>query len=266
MSGIKGKVTEKKMKKTLTIGELSALFQMNVQTLHYYDSIRLLVPAVRDPITGHRKYHFEQVYKLASIRYMRKLGYSLKQIDAYMESRDIGFTLDHLKEQSQVLRKKWQDLINIDTAIQRKIGFIEQEMKQMDIDKVTVKEFPERWYIPIGKEEVLYGNDSFYFYPTIAFYEHDLKYFGAYLFCEEESQSICDNVECPETAVIPAGKFLCGYHLGPYERILESAERIRQSAGDLVLADNLINFNIIDQFVERDSEKYITEMQILIID
>lgn len=254
------------MKKTLTIGEMSALFQMNVQTLHYYDSIGLFVPAVRDPITGHRKYHFEQVYKLASIRYMRKLGYSLNKIDAYMESRDIGFTLDHLKEQSRILRKKWEDLINIDTAIQRKIRFIEQEMKHVDSDKVTVREFPERWYIPIGEEEVLYGNDSFYFYPTIAFYEHDLKYFGAYLFCEgEEAPSICSEADYPQTSVIPAGKFLCGYHFGPYERILESSKRLRESAGDLVLADSLINFNIVDQFVERDSEKYITEMQIPII-
>lgn len=246
---------------------MSALFQINVQTLHYYDSIGLFVPAVRDEETGHRKYEFEQVYKLASIRYMRKLGYSLKQIRGYMDSH-IDLKLDHLKEQSKILRQKWEELINIDTAIQRKISFIEKETSNIQLDKITVKEFPERKYIPIGEEEVLYGNEYFYFYPTIAFYEHDLKYFGAYLFCEEgdETEDIYVDTEDITVSVIPAGKYFCCYHLGPYERIQETFKRLRSLAGTLKLAGNCINFNIIDQFVEKDSEKYITEIQIPIIE
>jgi DNA-binding transcriptional MerR regulator len=255
------------MKKTLSIGEMSSLFQINVQTLHYYDSIGLFVPAERDPETGHRKYKFDQVYKLASIRYMRKLGYSLRQIKKYMDS-NLDFKLDHLKEQSRVLRKKWEDLINIDTAIQRKISFIEKETTNIQLDQVTVKEFPQRKYIPIGEEEVLYGNEYFYFYPTIAFYEHDLKYFGAYLFYEEndEIEDIYVDTEEIAVSVIPAGKYFCCYHLGPYEKILETTQELRQSAASLKLAENSINFNIIDQFVEKDSEKYITEIQIPIME
>jgi len=253
------------MKKILTIGEMSALFQINAQTLHYYDSIGLFVPAVRDEETGHRKYEFDQVYKLASIRYMRKLGYSLKQIKNYMDSH-LDFKLDHLKEQSRILRNKWEELIKIDTAIQRKISFIEKETSNIQLDKITVKEFPERKYILIGEEEVLYGNEYFYFYPTIAFYEHDLKYFGAYLFGEEEdTKKISSGTKDLAVSVIPAGKYLCCYHLGPYERIQETFKKLRSSAKDLRLAENAINFNIIDQFVEKDSENYITEVQIPII-
>lgn len=254
------------MKKTLTIGEMSSLFQINVQTLHYYDSIGLFVPAIRDEETGHRRYEFSQVYKLAYIRYMRKLGYSLKQIRTYMDSH-IDLKLDHLKEQSKVLRNKWEELIKIDTAIQRKIRFIEQETSNMDLNKVTVKEYPQRKYIPIGEEEVLYGNDSFYFYPTIAFYEQDLKYFGAYLFSGEgEPDDLYKDTEDLTVSVIPAGKYLSGYHLGPYESMQETFQKIRSQADDLKLAENTINFNIIDQFVEKDSEKYITEVQIPIIE
>ena len=253
------------MKKTLTIGEMSALFQINVQTLHYYDSIGLFVPAVRDEATGHRKYDFEQVYKLASIRYMRKLGYSLKQIKTYMDSH-FNSKLDHLKEQSRNLRRKWEELIKIDTAIQRKISFIERETANIQLDKISVKEFPERKYIPIGEEELLYGNEYFYFYPTIAFYEHDLKYFGAYLFGEDdETREMGGNANDLSVSVIPAGKYFCCYHVGPYERIYDSFKRLRSAAGSLKLADNAINFNIIDQFVEKDNENYITEIQVPII-
>jgi len=255
------------MKKTLTIGEMSNLFQMNIQTLHYYDSIGLFVPAERDPETGHRRYEFGQVYQLAYIRYMRKLGYSLNQIAAYMDSRDKDFTLGRLKEQARILRKKWEELMNIETAIQRKIRFIEQEMQFVAKDSVTIREFPDRWYIPIGSEELLYGHDSFYLYPTVVFYEGETKSFGAYLFSPDEEPHLSGKKPgYPQASLIPAGKFLCGYHFGPYEEILESARKLREAGGDLVLDHKLVNFNIVDQFVERDSTRYITQMQLRIIE
>lgn len=65
-------------KEYLNVNELATLFGLNVQTLHYYDKIGILKPSYRDPKNGYRKYRFDQTYKLASIRYMRKLGYSIE--------------------------------------------------------------------------------------------------------------------------------------------------------------------------------------------
>jgi hypothetical protein len=45
----------------------------------------------------------------------------------------------------------------------------------------------------------------------------------------------------------------------------QTFDRIRSEAGSLSLGDYQIDFNIIDQFVERDSSKYITEVQIPIL-
>jgi len=256
------------MKETLSIGEISALFNLNVQTLIYYDSIGLLVPAERNPKNGYRRYRFDQIYRLATIRYLLRLGYSLKEIHAsYLESRDIDSTLEQLKKQSGILRKKAENLLNTDRAIQQKIRFIEQELPKVDIERVSVKEFPERRYFPIGGEELLYGDDSFYLNPTVVFYKDDSKYFGAYLFDDGENpnqqKETTDFLRFP---VIPAGRFLCGYHQGAYEHIYESTRRIRDAGGEFDLADITVNFNIIDQFVERDSKNYITEVQIPIID
>lgn len=256
------------MKETLSIGEISALFHLNVQTLIYYDSIGLLVPIERNPTNGYRKYRFDQIYKLATIRYLRRLGYSLKEIQAsYLESRDIDSNLEQLKKQSSIIRKKAENLLNTDRAIQQKIHFIEQELPNVDIERVSIKEFPERFYFPIGGEELLYGDDWFYLNPTVVFYKNDSKYFGAYLFDDGENtilqKEMTDSLCFP---VIPAGRYLCGYHQGAYEHIYASAQRIRDAGGDLDLADITINFNIIDQFVERDNRNYITEVQIPIID
>ncbi|TGE39429.1 MerR family transcriptional regulator [Desulfosporosinus fructosivorans] len=256
------------MKETLSIGEISALFHLNVQTLIYYDSIGLLVPAERNPMNGYRRYRFDQIYKLAAIRYLHRLGYSLKEIhSSYLESCDINFTLEQLKKQSCILREKAENLLNTDRAIQQKIHFIEQELPNVDMERVSIKEFPERHYFAIGGEELLYGDDSFYLNPTVVFYKDDSKYFGAYLFDDGENFNLQkERADFLRFPVIPAGSFLCGYHQGAYEHIRESACRIRDARKDLDLSDITINFNIIDQFVERDSKSYITEVQIPIIE
>ena len=71
------------MKDYFTIGELANLFAIDVQTLRYYDSIGLLVPSHRDAHNGYRLYKFDQIYQVASIRYLKRIGYSLNQIRQY---------------------------------------------------------------------------------------------------------------------------------------------------------------------------------------
>ena len=253
------------MKEYYTVGEFSAMFGLNKQTLQYYDSIGLFQPERRDAGSGRRYYAFDQVYKLAPIRYMRRLGYSLEQIEDYMASRAVGFTLDHLKERSRVLHRQWEELLAIETVIERKIQFVEESLARIaDIDGVEVIRYPERRYIDIGREERLYHHDSFYFYPTIAFYEGEEKYFGAYLYADPEDQAL-PPVDEAIVQTLPAGDYLCCYHKGPYEQVTETMRRVRDTRPEVTLSPVTVNFNIIDQFVERNPENYITHMQVRIL-
>jgi len=254
------------VKEYYSIGEFSAMFGLNKQTLQYYDAIGLFQPVERNQENGRRCYAFDQVYRLASIRYMRRLGYSLEQIEDHMASREVGFTLDHLKERSKALRSQWEELLAIETVIQRKIQFVEEALSQIDdLGAVKVLRFPERKFIPIGVEERLYHHDSFYFYPTIAFYMGDEeKYFGAYLYGEDAGPAF-PSVERAIVQSIPAGDYLCCYHKGPYELVPDTMRRMRSSRPDLLLAPLTTNFNIIDQFVEKNNDNYITHMQVQIL-
>ena len=248
------------MKAFFTVGDLAQLFAINVQTLRYYDSIGLLTPSNRDRKTGYRLYRFDQIYHLASILYLKRLGYSLKQIREYLDSRTLTHTMQQLKSQSVLLRQRWQELIDIDSAIQRKLEFINSQLPGINLQETSVKSFPDRYYIHIGTEETLYMSDVFYFHPTLVFYEEGGKRFGAYLF--EYDPSGAGEPPLEEVSVIPSGSFLCGYHQGSYETIHTSIERIRREAEDRNLAPWELNFNILDQFVERDSSRFITEIQI----
>ncbi|WP_320130293.1 MerR family transcriptional regulator [uncultured Sphaerochaeta sp.] len=257
------------MKEIFSIGEFSELFHVDVQTLRYYDSIGLLVPSSRDTKTGYRHYRFDQVYQLASIRYLRRLGYSLKQISEYLNSRTLDNSMESLRQQAEALRAQWNELYTIDLAISRKLEFIEeQSVASLDVRNIFLKTFGERIYLNIGLEEILYASESFYLYPTVVFYTQQGKQFGAYMFNYQDSDEKGTNRFGAELSVIPEGRFLCGYHQGAYESIGQSFSRIRQTgkALDLNLSPDYMNFNIIDQFVERDSMNFITEIQIRILD
>lgn len=253
------------MKNFFTIGQLSSLFKIDPQTLRYYDKIGLFSPIKRDEENDYRYYQFDQLYKLASIRYLRKLGYSIKQIEDYMNSRKVDFVVEYLKEQSKSLHARWEELIHTDKIIQRKVTFIEEEVPKVDLKNFKIKEFSTRYYIPLGKEEELYAKDSFYFYPTIAFYDGDIKYFGAYLRGDYDKDMLKTKVDME---VIPEGLYFSGYHLGPYETIEDTRDRMIKTASKIgiKIEDKSINFNIIDQFVERDVNNYVTEIQIKIVD
>lgn len=251
------------MKEYLNVGEMGKIFGLGVQTLHYYDAIELFQPVDRDERTGYRKYRFDQVYQMACIRYLRKMGYSIDDVRRFMDSRNPEDTLELLKKRSQTLQKNWAELMQIDEAIQRKIHFIEHKRMNLQLDAIKMRWFPERYYIPLGNEENLYMKDTFYLYPTIAFYEKDLKYFGAFLDISMDGLNVDSMGVDPQiTSVIPSGNYLVGYHKGPYEAVEKKIAQMRGMHPQLKLGLCAINFNIIDQFVERSNENYITEIQI----
>ena len=239
----------------LKVHEIAELFGLNVQTLHYYDKAGILKPNFRDPNNGYRKYKFDQIYQLASIRYMRKLGYSIEAVKDFQNSRNAQETLVRLRERSEVIRKQWEELMKIDEAIMRKIQFIENALPDVKVDEIEIMERPERKYIPIGVEEQIYMDESFYFYPTLVLYGGDQKLFGA-LVTDESSAN---------TSVLPAGRYLVGYHQGPYEDIQRSFDRIRAYGKDYELDEQMLAINIIDQFIEKDSQNYITRIEVKIV-
>ncbi len=253
------------MKEQYSVGEFGEMFRLNVQTLRYYDSIGLFSPAHRDARTGRRRYAFEQVYGMASIRFLRRLGYSLEDVQDYLNRRQGGNALDILKKRSGELHRQLVELQALDSAIRRKIRYTEAALKEVEarggMDSATVQRMEERRYIPIGEEELLYYDDSFYLYPTVVFYEGRRKTFGAYLY---EGEDMPGDIPVGAEVIAP-GEYLCGYHRGPYEWVYKSVARLRAAFPHLVLSPLTIHFNIVDQFVERDSQNYLTAIQIQVM-
>lgn len=253
------------MQKTYSIGELAKLFKVNIQTLYYYDKIGILKPTGRYE-NGRRYYDFNKVSKLASIRFMRRMGYGIDQIKTLVNTTDVDLSLSILKEHSDNLKKQWMEMMEIDKVLDRKLSHIENNRKDLDVTSVFVKEFPERYYLPLGNEDTLYRRDSFYFYPTIVFYDPKDKSFGAYLGESlSEAKKSNSNISKEDMDIIDKGKYLCFYHVGPYDTLRLRVKSVIREYAQYNFKANYIALNIVDQFVESDSNRFVTEIQVPII-
>ena len=254
------------MDKLYTIGQLASIFKMDVQLLRHYDAKGLLTPAIRDSQSNYRMYTIDQFLQLATIRYLRKLNYPLKKIKKFLNERDVTETVKTLREQSEILHRQCDELIQADAIIRQKISFIESETSGLEVDNYRIKEYPERTYVQIGPESNLFTHELFYLYPTICFYKGDEKCFGTYLFTNKGNIEITDTENEFHVSNIEAGRYLCGYHLGPYQDMFSSIAKLRAYGADKKLDDQTLTVNIIDQFVESHSENYVTELQIRIFE
>lgn len=67
----------------LTIGKLAAATGVNLETIRYYERIRLM-PAPDRTAAGHRRYGAEHLRRLAFIRRARELGFGIDDIRALL--------------------------------------------------------------------------------------------------------------------------------------------------------------------------------------
>jgi len=101
---------------TLSIGQVSRLAGVNIETVRYYERIKML-PSPPRTASGRRMYDATHVRALAFVRRSRELGFSLKQIGALMrlggpekatcrEVRQIAsYHLEHLRAKLSDLKK-----------------------------------------------------------------------------------------------------------------------------------------------------------------
>lgn len=244
------------MKKEYTISQLSSLFGINIQTLYYYDKIKLFSPTSREKFTNVRKYSFEQIYELSTILYLKKLGLPLNEIKESLSSLTPETAKKRLTEKSRELRQNWDDIIRIDNAIHRKLEYVEREKKAQEKDSFKIVYRAKRYYFNMGDENLLYSSDSFYFYPTIAIYAPTGKSFGALLEKDER-----DGIDSSNITTIRSGNYLIVYHVGPYETIPEHRLKIKEEMSDLSFTNTMFNFNIYDQFNVSDPNEYLTRME-----
>ena len=100
----------------LRIKEFAKYTGVSVRTLHYYDEIGLLKPAIVDRATGYRFYDEKSILRMQEILFYRELDFSLKSISEILSSPSHD-PKAALKEHKKLLTLKKERLERLITAI-----------------------------------------------------------------------------------------------------------------------------------------------------
>ena len=100
----------------MQIKEFAEITGVSVRTLHYYDEIGLLKPAIVDEFTGYRYYDESSLLRMQEILFYRELDFSLKGISEILSSQNYD-KAKALNEQKQLLTLKKERLERLISAI-----------------------------------------------------------------------------------------------------------------------------------------------------
>lgn len=101
-----------------TIGELSQAAQVTVKTIRYYQELGILSPVKIDDETGYRYYDNSSYDRISSILTLKKLGFSLKEIQNILQdcSEDEELKV-YIKSKIDSIKEKVKDLRKMETQL-----------------------------------------------------------------------------------------------------------------------------------------------------
>ena len=103
------------------IGEMSRRTGVNIETIRYYERIKIM-PQPDRTAGGNRQYNHDQLKRLSFIKKSRELGFSIDEIRALLEMADRqdftcgevhGLTIGHLAS----VRKKISELAKLEKTL-----------------------------------------------------------------------------------------------------------------------------------------------------
>ncbi len=108
------------------IGEMSRRTGVNIETIRYYERIRI-IPKPDRTEGGNRQYNHQQLKRLSFVKRCRKLGFSLNEVRALLEMVDgddftcaevHGMTISHLA----TVEKKLADLKHLRQSLKNMVS------------------------------------------------------------------------------------------------------------------------------------------------
>jgi DNA-binding transcriptional MerR regulator len=263
----------------LKIGDFSALSQVSIKTLRYYDERGLLSPAHIDSDTGYRYYAAAQISQLHRILALKDLGFSLDQIAKCLEQQVTAeqmrgmLVLREAEQQARVEEER--DRLS---RLRSRIRLIEQETRMPQ--EVLLKEVPAQWVASV--------RETIPNYPSIgALYPRVAAALGPAMGDKVIAFAIWHNPEYRESDVdaeagfflhkppaavagvrvyeLPSATSASIIHNGSYQRLPEAYDALLRwvaSNGYQVGGPIRELYLHVSMPVRQDDESYVTEIQV----
>lgn len=260
----------------LSTGDFAKIMKVSKHTLFHYDEIGLFTPEVIGE-NGYRYYSVYQMETFDTILILKKLGMSLKEIKSFMEGRSTQQFLKVFDQKQKSIDQEIQRLETIKKWMNQRKEKI-QYIQKCNFSTITIIHQPKRFYL---YEEIKDSTSEKEFMLKINKMIDEIKeghdYDIAYIQKKETiEKGIYDDYHnvvllmksnaLAETRIMPEGSYLTVYHKGHWKTIGEAYQRLAHyiEIHDLEIEGDYLEYNVIDNLIEKDIEDYVTEISVRI--
>lgn len=261
--------------------EFATLAQVSKYTLFHYDDIGLFSPEIKNE-KNYRYYSIDQLETFDTIRILKDLGMPLKEIKDFMDSRNIQSTIELFDIREKQVDQQIQNLKNIKKYIHNKKKHL-VESTTIDFSSISIQEYPERYYLISNVEDDL--NTSFLkatnkIIKKYISLTNKNDYTVSYIqYMQDIQNKVYDNyqnvvllfsnkIKSKDMKILPKGKYVVAYHIGPWQTIQECYERLLDyvKQNHIHIDDQFIEFYRIDNLTTKTEAQYVTEINVKILD
>ena len=265
------------MKDYYKISEIARLYGIGVDSLRYYERLGILQP--RREENGYRLYSLKEMYKLNLIRDLRRLDFSMAQIQAYLDGQTVDNTLHLLGQEAKLVDQQIQELQTKAVQLARRLASLEAALATVP-GVVRRKVLPPRPCVLYTQHITRDEEMDFVMKKLHRQHEDQIRdfgnqVFGAFLAMEEllagtpnvyngvfsvlEEGAACD-------FTLPGGTYLSYFYQGPYEQNRAKVQELLAWAAErgLTLAAAPFELYAIDNRDTVRPEEFLTEIQVLL--
>lgn len=262
------------------IGDFSKICRLGIKTLRYYHEIGLLIPTRIDPFSKYRYYDDRSLSRVQTINQLKDLDFSLETIKEILENHHddqslIEYMRTRLSEVDQniaeqaSIREKIEAFIRLETGVPEPVG------------EVVIKDVPDIFMASI-RFKGRYSDIGQYLSHLFEVFASVINGPAFCLYHDEHNADENMNIECcmPISKKLPAAGFkfsvlkgarmVSTMHEGDYTTIWKSYQQIvdyinkcdfpiRPPTREIYLRGK-------GQILPGNPEKYLTEIQFLLID
>lgn len=264
--------------KFFTIGEISKLYNIGLDSIRYYEKMGVLSPK-RNPENNYRLYTLKDISRLTAIRELMALNFSLEEIKAFYENHNVDSTISMLEKELKSVNENILKLYEAKNSIEARLKKITNIKKVPVTGEISVIEMFERPCIMVSEKNI---PDNYVDYSVVKYmktHSQPISTIGAcscYTLDIENSNPDSDyyrtknvffyseGIHYHSNYTLPAGKYISTYYKGSPKKtkmimpsLYEYAKRHR-----LKVIDDPIEFCHIDEYETSDENEYLTELQL----
>lgn len=271
------------MDKLLQIGEVAKLFHISVGSLRHYESAGLLTPEYVDKSTGYRYYSSRQFEVLNTILYLRVLDMPLSQIADFLKNKDVEVMQEKLLRQKELVHEKKRQLEIIERKIDNRLNRLD-EARRSEPGKIRVIDSKPGRIVRIydsvklkthldlenpirlleqkqHKTSVFLGKVGVDISKKHINEEKFDQYDCIFLLLDDEDDFI------GKYDILPSEKCVCVRFKGSHEQAAEQYRKLLSYIRENNMTVNGYSreITIIDYGLTNDTEKFVTEIQIPVV-